>query len=213
MADAAFINRRTVLAGLGSLVLALRLDDEVGAQQIGAETGPVELGPFLRVAGDGAVTIVTPCAEMGQGSHTALAMIVADELGAEWARVKAIAPPVAVVYRTPGRAFQNTSGSQMVRRWHGPLRKSAAAAREMLVEAAARQWRVDPAECVVAEGRVRHTASNRELGFGSLAATAARLPEPKGAEAASVGARSPERASSASTFRQRSMVPRSSVWT
>jgi isoquinoline 1-oxidoreductase subunit beta len=177
MTNAAHIDRRAVLAGLSGLVVAVHLDGTAQARDQAA--APAELGPFIRVAGDGAVTIITPCVEMGQGSHTALAMIVADELGADWAKVTAVAPPVATVYRTPGRAFQNTSGSQMVRRWHGPLRRSAAAAREMLVQAAADQWRVDPAECLAADGRVRHLASSRELNFGMLAATAARLPEPK----------------------------------
>ena len=76
------------------------------------------------------MTVVTPCFELGQGSQTGLAMIVADELGADWSRVAIQTPRLEAALRVPGRPVQSTSGNQMVRRWFTPLRKSAAAARE-----------------------------------------------------------------------------------
>lgn len=122
------VSRRAFMRGSAAagLVVAIGLPTP-GAASLPAP-GVAALGAFLRIAGDGSVTVVAPCVEMGQGSHTALAMIVADEAGADWTRVSVVAPPVAAVYRTPGRPMQNTSGSQMVRRWNTPLRKAAAAA-------------------------------------------------------------------------------------
>lgn len=169
------LGRRAVLAGAG-LVVVVRLPL---ANQAEAAEDPAQLGAFIRIGRDGGVTVVTPCFELGQGSTTGLAMIVADELGADWSRVTIQAPPLDPGYRTPGRPVQSTSGSQMVRRWFAPLRKSAAAARVMLTEAAARRWSVDPASCTVSNGTVNHGASGRNATFGELAAAAAELPRPE----------------------------------
>lgn len=171
------LNRRGFLAASAATGLVLAIDLPAGTSE-GAPVGTVALGPFLRIGTDGKVTVVTPCVEMGQGSQTALAMIVADELGADWGSISILPPPVGVPYRTPGRPVQNTSGSQMVRRWNGPLRKSAAAAREMLAAAAAGRWGVQSATCAVEAGAVVHAPSGRRAGFGELAEAAARLPEP-----------------------------------
>jgi len=177
MARYGTVSRRNFLAGSGAGALVVTL----GAPSIAeAQTaGPVALGAFLRITADNRVTAIIPCVEMGQGSHTALAMILADELGADWSTISVVPPPVDAIYRTPGRAFQNTSGSQMVRRWDLPLRKSAAAAREMLIAAAARRWKVEPSTCTAGDGEVRHAASGRALRFGALASEAAGLAEPK----------------------------------
>ncbi len=169
------LGRRAVLAGAG-LVVVVRLPL---ANQAEAAEDPAQLGAFIRIGRDGGVTVVTPCFELGQGSTTGLAMIVADELGADWSRVTIQAPPLDPGYRTPGRPVQSTSGSQMVRRWFAPLRKSAAAARVMLTEAAARRWSVDPASCTASNGTVNHGASGRNAPFGELAAAAAKLPQPE----------------------------------
>ncbi len=167
------LGRRAVLAG--GLMVAVGIPALGQAQ---AAESAAELGAFLRIAPDGVVTVVVPCFELGQGSQTGLAMIVADELGADWAQVSVQTPPLDPAYRTPGRPVQNTSGSSMVRRWFLPLRTSAAAAREMLTEAAARRWSVDAASCTVGGGVVTHAATGRSAPFGSLAAEASRLPKP-----------------------------------
>ncbi len=171
------VSRRTMLAGAGmtGLVVAIGLPASGLAQTAEAAT---QLGAFIRIATDGGITVITPCFELGQGSMTGLAMIVADELGADWARVAIQPPPLDPSFRVPGRPVQSTSGSQMVRRWFVPLRKAAATARAMLAEAAARRWSVDASACIVGDGVVRHEASGRSASFGDLAAAAARLPIP-----------------------------------
>lgn len=174
------LRRRGFLQGAaaGGLLLAVGLPVP-HAQTAAPASAAAPLGAFIRVAGDGAVTLIAPCVEMGQGSHTALAMILADELGADWNQVAVQAPPIGAAYRTPGRGIQNTSASLMVRRWNEPLRRSAAAAREMLTAAAAAQWGVRADACSAREGAIVHEASGRRLGFGEVAAAAAKLPAPK----------------------------------
>lgn len=172
------LSRRALLKGgaAGGLLLAAGLTGVTALAQ--APAGAGALGLFLRVDANGAVTVLAPCMEMGQGSYTALAMIVADELAADWSAVSVVPAPLGAGYRLPGVPIQHTSGSQMVRSWNAPLRRSAAAAREMLTLAAARQWSVEPASCSVEGGKVVHAASGRSLGFGELVAEAARLPVP-----------------------------------
>ncbi len=171
------LGRRAVLAGASAgLVLAVAPPAGADAPAPGA---PSSFGAFIQIADDGAVTIVAPCFELGQGSQTGLAMVVADELGADWAQVAIRAPGLNPAYRTPGRSVQNTSGSQMVRRWFLPLRTSAAAAREMLTLAAAARWSVEPAACTAQGSVVRHLPTGREASFASLAAAAAALPRPE----------------------------------
>jgi CO/xanthine dehydrogenase Mo-binding subunit len=130
---------------------------------------------FLRIAPDDVVTIWCARSDMGQGVRTALPMIVADELDADWSQVRveqADAHPSSY-----GRMM--TVGSSSVRNgaWM-PLRRAGAAAREMLVAAAAARWGVNASECVTAAGRVSHQASGRSLRYGQVAAAASALPVP-----------------------------------
>ena len=171
-------SRRSLLKGSAAAALVVA----IGMPARGQGATPAvsnTFGAFIRIGADGAIVVVTPCFEIGQGSQTGLAMVVADELGADWQAISVQTPPLDPVYRVPGRPVQSTSGSQMVRRWFAPLRTAAAVAREMLTEAAARSWAVDPAACTVRGGVVRHEASGRTAGFASLAGTAARLPQPR----------------------------------
>ncbi|MEO7724150.1 MAG: molybdopterin cofactor-binding domain-containing protein [Chthoniobacterales bacterium] len=128
---------------------------------------------WIRIDAQGAVTITLGKSEMGQGVRTALPMILADELGAYWSRVK-------TVQAMPGPGFKRlgTGGSGSVQGSWKPLREAAAAAREMLTEAAAKQWNVDPATCSTEAGAVHHAGSGRRLEFGWLVAEAAKLPVP-----------------------------------
>lgn len=130
---------------------------------------------FLRVDPDGSVTIWVGKADMGQGVRTALPMIVADELDADWSRVTSVQADAHP--EKYGR--QMTVGSSSVRggAWT-PLRQAGAAAREMLVAAAAARWGVPAAGCRTERGRVLHDASGRSLGYGELAAEAAALDVP-----------------------------------
>jgi len=127
----------------------------------------------VRIDPDGRVTLVVARSEMGQGVRTSLAMILADELEADWSAV-------AVEQASPGPGYEdmNTGGSDSVAASWMPLRRAAAAAREMLVEAAARRWRVDPSGCRAEKGSVVHAASGRRARYGALVALAAGLPVP-----------------------------------
>ena len=163
----------SALAG-GGLLLGIRVPER--AQGGIAHSIPFEPNAFVRLDEDGRVTITLARSDMGQGVRTALPMIVADEMDADWSRitvVQADAHPTRY-----GRMM--TVGSTSVRggAWM-PLRQAGAAAREMLVAAAAARWGVDAASCRTAQGRVFHDASKREAGFGELASAAAALPIPE----------------------------------
>jgi len=159
------------VAGTG-LLLGVRLPAR------GESAAPVvSLQPnaFLRVDLNGDVTIWLGRSDMGQGVRTALPMIVADELDADWSRVRVVQ---ADAHPTKyGRMM--TVGSTSVRNgaWM-PLRRAGASAREMLVAAAAARWGVAAEECTTAKGRVTHRASGRSIGYGELADAAAALPVP-----------------------------------
>src|SRR5207302_10759220 len=125
---------------------------------------------------DGMVTIWATKSEAGQGVKTSLAMLVADELEADWSKVRVAQAPFDARF-----GDQDTSGSASIRQLWEPLRRAGAAAREMLVSAAAKQWGVPPESCRTRSGVVTHAASGRHLSYGSLAASAAREPIPKNA--------------------------------
>jgi isoquinoline 1-oxidoreductase beta subunit len=134
---------------------------------------------WVRIAPDGTVTIVVAQAEMGQGVHTSLPMLVAEELDVDLSTVKLeVAPANDALYANPAIGFQATGGSTAVRAFYEPLRKAGAAAREMLVTAAAADWGVPAHECTTAQGVVQHAASGRSAPYGALAARAAALPVP-----------------------------------
>ncbi len=159
------------LAGAG-LVIAFQAPGTARA------TGLVEKDTFapnayLRIAPDGAVTVMIARSELGQGTSTALAMLVAEELEADWREVR-------IEQADPGPAYgdMSTGGSNSIRSLWKPMRQAGAQARELLVGAAANQWKVDRATCRAANGEVVHEGSGRRLGYGALAAGAAKLPLP-----------------------------------
>jgi isoquinoline 1-oxidoreductase beta subunit len=116
---------------------------------------------------------------MGQGIYTTLAMLIAEELDVDLPTVTlAEAPPSDALYGNPILKIQVTGGSTSVRGYFLPMRKAGAAARAMLVQAAAARWRVDPASCTTENGQIRHAASARTIGYGAVAAAAARLKPP-----------------------------------
>lgn len=130
---------------------------------------------FLRIDSDGLVTITVARPEIGQGVRTALPMLVAEELDAEWSSVR-IEQALAVDRASYGSQY--AGGSQSVRVGWEPLRRAGATARAMLVLAAARQWNVDAESCESRCGVVSHPPTGRSLSYGELAAAAARLPVP-----------------------------------
>ena len=134
---------------------------------------------WVRVAGSGAVTIIVDKAEMGQGVETALPMLVAEELEADWTKIGIEWAPPDPVYVNPIFGMQATGGSTTIRGSWGPLRKAGATARMMLISAAAETWQVEPASCKAERGEIVHTESGRRLGFGALVEKAAKQAVPK----------------------------------
>ena len=170
--------------GAGSLLLAFglpafaRAADAPRKKQYGGEATEHGLRDdphlFVEIAPDGTVTVVCIRSEMGQGVRTSVAMVVADELGADWSRVKVRqAPGDEVTYGN-----QDTDGSRSLRQSFAALRRAGAAARTMLEQAAATQWGVPLSQVKAGIHEVVDSKSGRQLGFGALAAKAAALPAP-----------------------------------
>jgi isoquinoline 1-oxidoreductase beta subunit len=134
---------------------------------------PLEPNAWLRVDPDGRVTITVARSEMGQGSFTSMAVLVAEELEADWKAVKVVQADALPKYGRMG-----TGGSRSVREGWLPLRKAGAAARQMLVAAAAAEWKVAPSTCRAEGGAVLHAGSGRRLGYGALASAAGQLEVP-----------------------------------
>ena len=135
---------------------------------------------FIRIDHAGKTTLVMPQVEMGQGVYTAVAMILAEELDADYSQVVLEhAPPNDKLYANPIFGIQVTGNSNSIRAFWKPLRMAGAAARAMLVQAAAQQWQVDASTCSAASGSVIHAASGRTLGYGDLADAAGALPVPQ----------------------------------
>ena len=141
------------------------------------EVGKAEFSPnaFVTVTPDNLVTVTIPNSEMGQGVWTALSMIVADELEAEWSQIRIKqAPANNALYKNPVMGVQIVVGSTSCRAFYEPLRKAGAAGRAMLVKAAAQTWKVPENECEAMKGVVSHKKSKRTLTYGKLCDKAGR---------------------------------------
>lgn len=169
------LSRRGFLGGVaaGGLVLLVGPGRTI-AKPARELPSSFDLGLWLAIAPDGLVTIVAHRSEMGQGARTSLPVIIADELGADWSRVRLVQAGA-----NPALGNQNTDGSRSVRNQYGLMRDVGVAARLMLIGAAAKRWRVPASQCVARDHQVVHPRTKRTLGFGALAADAARLPVPK----------------------------------
>ena len=177
------ISRRGFVVGAGAaagFTLGFRIP--LGDGTANAQTGyPDEINAWVVVKPDETVVIRIARSEMGQGTLTGLAQLVAEELACDWARV-------TTEYPTPrtnlerGRVWQSfsTGGSRGIRQSHDYVREGGAAAREMLIAAAAKQWGVAPAECKADKGVITHQGSGKSTTFGKVAGAAAKLEVPKG---------------------------------
>jgi len=135
-----------------------------------------ELGMWIRISTDNKITLIVPSSEMGQQAHTGQAMLVAEELEADWNSIKVVTAPVHPEYMISGD--QNTGGSGSIQDWWEKLRQVGAGTREMLVAAAARKWSVPVEECRAENGQISHSPSGRSLNYGKLASAAAKLSPP-----------------------------------
>jgi isoquinoline 1-oxidoreductase subunit beta len=176
------VSRRGFLQGIvstGALILSVRLapeflwaDDSVSTT--GADHAILHPSAFVGIDSDGTVYIVAHRSEMGTSSRTSVPLILADELDADWKRVK-----LEQAIGDPRYGDQDTDGSHSVRSFYDVMREAGATARLMLTQAAAQQWKVPVSECQSDLHVIVHKASNRKAGYGELATAAAKLPVPK----------------------------------
>jgi isoquinoline 1-oxidoreductase subunit beta len=177
------VSRRRFLAGgivaAGALVLGVRFYPKLSSgdelpHDANADRAPLHPSVYLGIDTDGTVWIVAHRSEMGTTSRTTLPLVVADELDADWKRVK-----IEQAIGDPRYGEQNTDGSHSIRGFYSAMREAGATARFMLVQAAAQQWGVPAAECDTDLHVVVHRSTSRRAGYGELARTAAKLPVPK----------------------------------
>src|SRR6266481_6562060 len=169
--------------------LSFCLPGKVFAQMAGPGQGGARAVPagawqpnaFVRVAGDNTVTVLVKHLEMGQGTFTGLPTVVAEELDADWSQIRVEgAPADASRYNNLFLGtMQGTGGSTALANSYEQMRRAGAAARAMLLAAAAERWNVAPDSITIARGAVVHLPSNRKATFGQLAVAAAKLPVPQ----------------------------------
>jgi isoquinoline 1-oxidoreductase subunit beta len=181
----AYITRREFVGvaatAVGGFALSLDLPAQETARPLPAAAphAPRTPSAFLQIGEDDGIIIITPAVEMGQGGHTALPMIIMEELGGSWDRLGVADAPAAAIYNNPLFGLQATVGSFSVRGWYTELRRIGAAARIMLLQAAAHTWKVSANECSVDDSLVLHVPSGRKCSFGSVARLAANMPIPQ----------------------------------
>ena len=181
------INRRAFVVGsaAGGLALGFGLPTTVLAAtgdraQFAEDLTPNELGIWVAIKPDDTVAIRVVRAEMGQGSQTGLAQLIAEELDCDWSKVMTEYPtPSDNVKRKRAWGNMNSSGSRAIRESHQYVREGGAAARLMLIQAAADDWKVPAAECTTDKGVISHRASGKTTTYGKVAAAAAKLPVPE----------------------------------
>jgi len=191
VAEETGVSRRAFLQGTGLLL---------GFSLTGASTSSVFAAPlsqvvenevagtfapngFVRINPTGAVTLVMPMVEMGQGVYTSLSMLLAEELEVKLDQIQVQhAPPNHALYVNSIIGIQNTGGSASVRAFWTPLRQAGAVGRNLLIGAAAKRWNVDPATCRAKDGIVFDASGAKHLSYGELATAAAKLPVPPAAD-------------------------------
>ncbi|MGY3455523.1 isoquinoline 1-oxidoreductase beta subunit [Bradyrhizobium sp. LM3.4] len=185
--DQAVTSRRAFLQGTG-LLLGFALTGAstesvfaASASQVVEDevTGTFVPNGFIRINPTGAVTLIIPMIEMGQGVYTSLSMLLAEELEVKLDQIQVQhAPPNHALYVNSIIGIQNTGGSASVRAFWTPLRQAGAVGRSLLIAAAAKHWNVDPATCRAKDGVVFDASGSKHLSYGELAKAAAKLPVP-----------------------------------
>src|SRR5438552_7626453 len=169
------LSRRQVMVGAAGLSFAVALDGPIArAAMLAAERAGRAISPWVSVAPDGTITIMSAATEMGQGSMTSLPLIIAEELDADWSKVRIVpAPPVEAIYGNPGfQGMMYTAGSNAVTSYYTPLRTFGAQVRRVLLDNAARKLGVPIEELTTEPSMVVHAKSGRKLSYGDIAAIA-----------------------------------------
>src|SRR5215471_19535313 len=165
------ISRRSFMVGAAGLTFAVA--SGLRPAEAATRSGDVALSPWVTISTDGTVSIMSPAAEMGQGSLTSLPLILAEELDADWAKVRVVvAPPNDELYRNPSFGYMYTAGSNAVTSYFKPLRLFGAQVRKVLLANAASHWGVPVAELSTGPNVVIHETSGRRLSYGEIAAFA-----------------------------------------
>src|SRR6202047_1025683 len=179
----AAVSRRGFMVGAAGLTFGVSLGlfdaaPEIGATAQAATTNGVALSPWVTIFGDGAIAIMSPATEMGLGSTTSLPLILAEELDADWAKVRIVpAPPIEAIYGNPGfHGSMYTAGSATVTGYFKVLRQFGAQVRRVLLDNAARHWSVPVEELTTEPNVVVHLKSGRRMGYGEIAGFAS-VPE------------------------------------
>src|ERR1044072_569549 len=168
---------RAAAAAGGGLMLSLELP--LAGRDAAAADAFVP-NAFIRIGSDGQIVLTMPYVEMGQGTYTSIPMLIAEELEVELEQVRLEhAPPNEKLYANPLLGVQATGNSNAIRGAWQPLREAGAAARTMLLAAAAKRWNADSAACRAQRGEVLHAPTGRRFTYGELAADAARMPIPE----------------------------------
>ena len=170
-------------AGL-TFAVAFGAERRAGAATLAAERTGKALSPWVSIASDGTITIMSPATEMGQGSMTSLPLIIAEELDADWSKVRVVpAPPIDAIYGNPGfGGMMYTAGSNAVTSYYRPLRTFGAQVRRVLLDNAATKLGVPVEELTTEPSLVVHAKSGRKLAYGEIAGFAevpAKAPEIK----------------------------------
>jgi isoquinoline 1-oxidoreductase subunit beta len=175
------LSRRSFLqagaAAGGGLMLSLSLASAYGEAEA-ADAAGFAPNAFIRIERDGQIVLIMPYVEMGQGTYTAIPMLIAEKLEVDLKQVR-LAPNEKLYGNPLLGGIQATGNSNAVRASWQPLRQAGAIARSMLVSAAAKRWNVDPASCRAQSGEVLHAPTGRRIKYGELAADAARMPVPE----------------------------------
>src|SRR3954452_4870769 len=175
------INRRSFVVGAAAVGggLSIGLDFGAGPKVVRAADGSPEIGVWVVIKPDDTVVIRTARSEMGQGSLTGLAQLIAEELECDWSKVTTeyVTPGQSVARKRPWGAFSST-GSRSIRESEKYVREGGAAARMMLIQAAANEWKVPASECSASDGTITHS-SGKKTTYGKMAEAAAKLEVPK----------------------------------
>jgi isoquinoline 1-oxidoreductase beta subunit len=178
------LSRRSFLqagaAASGGLMVSFSLPLAIAEAAV-VEADSFAPNAFIRIEGDGQIVLTMPYVEMGQGTYTSIPMLIAEELEVDLKQVRLEhAPPDEERYGNPLLGgVQGTGASTTIRAVWEPMRQAGAVARTMLVWAAAKRWDVDPESCRAQSGEVHHVPTGKTIGYGEIAASAARMPIPK----------------------------------